>query len=80
MSSDTIFIERKTHREDWTGEKSVKARFSLKEKHVNDYLSGKMKPAQIFERMRREEETGQRDQLRIWSRLAVRRFSYRVLS
>jgi hypothetical protein len=31
MSSDTIFIERKTHREDWTGEESVKARFKLKE-------------------------------------------------
>jgi SPX domain protein involved in polyphosphate accumulation len=27
MSTDTIFIERKTHREDWTGEESVKARF-----------------------------------------------------
>ncbi|OMJ07174.1 Vacuolar transporter chaperone 4 [Smittium culicis] len=35
-----IFVERKTHREDWTGEKSVKERFSMKEKHVNSYLSG----------------------------------------
>jgi SPX domain protein involved in polyphosphate accumulation len=25
-----IFVERKTHREDWTGEKSVKARFPIK--------------------------------------------------
>jgi SPX domain protein involved in polyphosphate accumulation len=54
MSSDTIFIERKTHREDWTGEKSVKARFSLKEKYVNDFLSGRMTTGQAFERMRRE--------------------------
>ncbi len=35
-----VFIERKVHREDWTGEVSVKARFPLKEKYVNDYLSG----------------------------------------
>ena len=25
MDTETIFVERKTHREDWTGEKSVKA-------------------------------------------------------
>jgi hypothetical protein len=54
MSSDTIFIERKTHREDWTGEKSVKARFALKEKYVNDFLHGKMSTKQVFEKMRRE--------------------------
>lgn len=35
-----VFIERKIHREDWTGEISVKSRFSLKEKHVNNFLSG----------------------------------------
>ncbi|KAG2351466.1 VTC domain-containing protein [Suillus spraguei] len=31
MDMKTIFIERKTHREDWTGEKFVKARFPIKE-------------------------------------------------
>ncbi|KAF8656227.1 hypothetical protein AX16_002663 [Volvariella volvacea WC 439] len=36
----TIFVERKTHREDWTGEKSVKARFPLKEHLVNPFLRG----------------------------------------
>ncbi|KAG8213257.1 putative vacuolar transporter chaperone 4 [Butyriboletus roseoflavus] len=36
----TIFVERKTHREDWTGEKSVKARFSIKEHLVNAFLRG----------------------------------------
>ncbi|KAF9467991.1 VTC domain-containing protein [Collybia nuda] len=36
----TIFVERKTHREDWTGEKSVKARFPIKENHVNAFLRG----------------------------------------
>ncbi|THH15785.1 hypothetical protein EW146_g4745 [Bondarzewia mesenterica] len=35
-----IFVERKTHREDWTGEKSVKARFPIKEEKVNAFLSG----------------------------------------
>lgn len=33
-------MERKTHREDWTGEKSVKARFPIKEDKVNAFLSG----------------------------------------
>lgn len=37
-----IFVERKTHREDWTGEKSVKERFVLKEDQLNAYLSGQM--------------------------------------
>lgn len=36
-----IFVERKTHREDWTGEKSVKARFPIKEHLVNDFLAGR---------------------------------------
>lgn len=35
-----IFVERKTHQEDWTGEKSVKQRFPLKEKNVNAFLRG----------------------------------------
>eukprot|EP01134_Creolimax_fragrantissima_P002653 CFRG2653T1 len=35
-----VFVERKTHHEDWTGEKSVKERFMLKEKYVNEYLKG----------------------------------------
>lgn len=54
MQSETIFVERKTHREDWTGEKSVKARFSLKEKNVNAYMRGELLPAAIFEKARKE--------------------------
>lgn len=54
MDSDTIFVERKTHREDWTGEKSVKARFTLKEKHVNDFMAGRYTVDQAFEKMRRD--------------------------
>lgn len=40
MGVRTIFVERKTHREDWTGEKSVKARFPIKEDKVNAFLKG----------------------------------------
>jgi SPX domain protein involved in polyphosphate accumulation len=40
MGVQTIFVERKTHREDWTGEKSVKARFPIKERDVNAFLRG----------------------------------------
>ncbi|KAL3605632.1 vacuolar transporter chaperone [Fusarium poae] len=54
MQNESIFVERKTHREDWTGEKSVKARFSMKEKNVNAYMRGELLPAAIFERARRE--------------------------
>lgn len=40
LTSHKIFVERKTHREDWTGEKSVKARFPLKEHLINPFLRG----------------------------------------
>ncbi|KAF5382026.1 hypothetical protein D9615_004430 [Tricholomella constricta] len=40
LDTKTIFVERKTHREDWTGEKSVKARFPIKEHLVNAFLRG----------------------------------------
>jgi VTC domain len=61
MSSDTIFIERKTHREDWTGEKSVKARFALKEKYVNDFLAGKYTTNQVFEKMRKDGKKSEKE-------------------
>ncbi|KAI1128928.1 vacuolar transporter chaperone 4 [Nemania abortiva] len=54
MQNDTIFVERKTHREDWTGEKSVKARFSMKEKNVNAYMRGSLLPAALFEKARKD--------------------------
>ena len=54
MENETIFVERKTHREDWTGEKSVKARFSIKEKNVNAYMRGELLPPAIFEKARKE--------------------------
>lgn len=53
MDTDKIFVERKTHREDWTGEKSVKARFDVREKHVNPYMKGEMLPAAIIDKKRK---------------------------
>ncbi|WRT67872.1 uncharacterized protein IL334_004846 [Kwoniella shivajii] len=40
VTGTTVFVERKTHREDWTGEKSVKERFTIKEGKMNDFLAG----------------------------------------
>lgn len=54
METEQIFVERKTHREDWTGEKSVKARFGIKEKNVNAYMRGKLLPAALFEKARKD--------------------------
>lgn len=42
-----VFVERKTHREDWTGEVSCKERFTVKSKHVNEYLAGKYSAEEI---------------------------------
>ncbi|CAK1367400.1 Vacuolar transporter chaperone 4 [Cercospora beticola] len=61
MDVDTIFVERKTHREDWTGEKSVKARFSTKEKNMDAYLRGDMTTGQIFEKMRKEGKKSEKE-------------------
>lgn len=78
METETIFVERKTHREDWTGEKSVKARFSLKEKNVNAFLSGKMKVESIFEKARKEGKKGEKE-ISDLEQLA-REIQYRVIT
>ncbi|MBE3042767.1 VTC domain-containing protein [Candidatus Bathyarchaeota archaeon] len=54
MDNDTIFVERKTHREDWTGESSVKARFSMKEKNVNAFMKGDQLPVALFRKARKD--------------------------
>lgn len=46
-----IFVERKTHREDWTGEKSVKARFPIKEDKVDAFLRGEYTMDEEFEEL-----------------------------
>jgi SPX domain protein involved in polyphosphate accumulation len=61
MSNTTIFVERKTHREDWTGEKSVKARFAIKEKLVNGFLKGEIPVETIFEKARKDGKMGPKE-------------------
>lgn len=78
MNTETIFVERKTHREDWTGEKSVKARFSLKEKNVNAFLNGKMTVESVFEKSRREGKKSEKE-IADLEQLA-REIQYRVIT
>ena len=78
MESDQIFVERKTHREDWTGEKSVKARFSLKEKNVNAYLAGRLTVESLFDKMRKEGKKSEQE-IADLEQLA-REIQYRVLT
>ncbi|KAJ1954834.1 vacuolar transporter chaperone, partial [Linderina pennispora] len=61
MESNEIFVERKTHHEDWTGEKSVKERFSVKEKYVNDYLSGSFTLDAKIRKLREEGKKSDQD-------------------
>ena len=78
MDTETIFVERKTHREDWTGEKSVKARFSLKEKNVNAFLEGKMTVEGVFDKMRRDGKKSEKE-IADLEQLA-REIQYRVIT
>ena len=78
METDLIFVERKTHREDWTGEKSVKARFSLKEKNVNAFLSGEMTVEQVFAKMRKDGKKSEKE-ISDLEQLA-REIQYRVIT
>ncbi|CAD2108600.1 vacuolar transporter chaperone, putative [Plasmodium vinckei] len=44
----TIFIERKIHHEEWTGENSTKERFELEQKYVLKYMTGELKIRDYF--------------------------------
>lgn len=78
MENETIFVERKTHREDWTGEKSVKARFTLKEKNVNAFMAGKMTVEEAFAKMRKEKKKSEKE-IADLEQLA-REIQYRVIT
>ncbi|KAI8097463.1 VTC domain-containing protein [Halteromyces radiatus] len=47
MSSNSIFIERKTHHAPWLDGASVKDRFRLDESQVNDFLQGRYTADQV---------------------------------
>lgn len=38
---ENVYVERKTHKEKWTGEMSIKERFTIKERQVMDLLQGR---------------------------------------
>ncbi|OCL14674.1 SPX-domain-containing protein [Glonium stellatum] len=78
MQSEAIFVERKTHREDWTGEESVKARFKTKEKNINGYLAGDISVEKLFEKDRKEGKRSEKD-IASDEQLA-REIQYRVLT
>jgi SPX domain protein involved in polyphosphate accumulation len=78
MENETIFVERKTHREDWTGEKSVKARFAIKEKNVNAFLAGQMTVESVFEKMRKDGKKSEKE-ISDLEQLA-REIQYRVIT
>ncbi|KAJ1917379.1 hypothetical protein H4219_003246 [Mycoemilia scoparia] len=61
MNTNEIFVERKTHHEDWTGEKSVKERFPIKEKYVNTYMSGEFTMEKKIQKMREEGKKSESD-------------------
>ncbi|KAF9202433.1 vacuolar transporter chaperone [Haplosporangium sp. Z 27] len=61
MDQQQIFVERKTHREDWTGEKSVKARFPIKEKYVNSFLRGEYTMDATVAKMRAEGKKSEKE-------------------
>lgn len=49
---ETVFVERKTHREQWMGDMSVKERFTVKEPQVMDLLRGTFNINEEVERLR----------------------------
>src|SRR5439155_12166484 len=52
-----IFVERKSHREDGTGEKSVKERFPIKEKYVNKYLRGEYTMDKALQKLKKKRKS-----------------------
>ncbi|KAL4257594.1 Vacuolar Transporter Chaperone Complex Subunit [Pleurotus pulmonarius] len=77
----TIFVERKTHREDWTGEKSVKARFPLKEHLINDFLRGDYTVEQLKEEWQALVAKGKKTQAEVDSMVQLAsEVQYRVVT
>ncbi|KGG52092.1 hypothetical protein DI09_20p90 [Mitosporidium daphniae] len=62
---ELVFVERKIHKEDWTGEISFKSRFQLKEKHVKDYLTGQytLEKALMKKRLLKQQDDAAIDEL-----------------
>ncbi|KAI9334814.1 VTC domain-containing protein [Zopfochytrium polystomum] len=52
--TDEVWVERKTHHEQWTGSRSIKERFPIKEKYLNAYLAGEYDIRHTTNRLRAE--------------------------
>ena len=66
---ELVFVERKTHRDTWTGESSVKERFIIKPKEVELLLSGKFPKEAKLEEMRLKGKSQQ--EIDDWNSLAT---------
>jgi hypothetical protein len=66
---NTVFVERKTHRESWMGEVSVKERFAIKEEQVLPLLQGKFNIDEEIEKLRAK---GKKEKdIEEWKKLAT---------
>ncbi|KAI9486982.1 MAG: VTC domain-containing protein [Benjaminiella poitrasii] len=79
MDSKTIFVERKTHHEDWTGEKSVKARFPIKEKYLNSFLKGAYTTDEMITKMKKDQDRKSEKEIKELEQLA-QEVQYTVLT
>ncbi|KAF9648672.1 SPX-domain-containing protein [Thelephora ganbajun] len=61
MDVKQIFVERKTHREDWTGEKSVKSRFPIKEDKLDAFFRGEYTMDEEFEEVFKKGKKGRQE-------------------
>lgn len=53
-----VFMERKTHHESWVNDKSVKERFPIKTKNVEDYLEGNFDAVESMKRWKKPDSKG----------------------
>ena len=67
-SPSVVFVERKTHRESWAGELSVKERFIIKDDQVQSLLDGNFDTNKEISRMR--EKGKSEEDIKEWSDLA----------
>lgn len=66
---EIVFVERKTHREAWTGEVSVKERFIIKEDQVPSLLAGTFNIDAEVSRMKQKGKSS--EEINEWKELAV---------
>ncbi|RYH21545.1 VTC domain-containing protein [archaeon] len=65
---DVVFVERKTHRDSWAGEVSVKERFTIREDQVPSLLQGTFDLEGEIQRLRKKGKS--EEDIRDWKELA----------